>query len=129
MPQIDEISLVVGAKTIKYVPVGTQRGKDEKSRWTTSGPTLSLDEQDQLTHVVTQGSANRHVKLDAVTKYMRPAPGTVPEIQVVSGVGSGNIAFTFPKTSTVAERTYTVDAMIAYLTKVKTIIVSTEMYY
>ena len=92
MPNIVTLPLTVGSQTVNYVPAGTQNG-DKPSLWTTVGPTLSLDQQNTLSHSVTQGTSNRSVRVRGVIKKVSSAEG----IDVVSGISGFDVKFTFPK--------------------------------
>lgn len=124
MSQIAPISLAVGSETVDFIPAGTQTGK-EPSMYTTVGPDLSLDQQSTLSHLATSGPANRSVRARLVTKSIVTSDG----LRVVSGVLSGEIKFTFPKTSLLSDRQKSVDLMIAYLTAERDHIASTEVMY
>lgn len=124
MPQIAPLPLTVGTTTVNYVPAGTQNG-DKPSMYTTVGDTLSLDQQDTLSHLVSQGSANRIVRVHGVKKKVSTAEG----IEVVSAISSFDLKLTYPKATILADRIEMLDLIIAYITDQKEILAKTEVYY
>lgn len=124
MPNIATLPLTVGATTVDYVPAGTQNG-DKPSLWTTVGPTLSLDQQNTLSHLVTQGTTNRSVRVRGVIKKV----STVEGIDVVSSTASYDAKFTFPKVTTAADRGVVIDTLIAYLESQRDILIATDIMY
>lgn len=124
MPNIAALALTVGSKTVDYVPAGTQNG-DKPSLWTTVGSTLSLDQQNTLSHSVTQGTSNRSVRIRGVIKKVSTAEG----IDVVSGISGFDVKFTFPKVTIAEDRGDVIDTLIAYLTAQRGVLVATEVMY
>lgn len=124
MPNIASLPLTVGSQTVEYVPAGTQNG-DKPSLWTTVGSTLSLDQQNTLSHSVTQGTSNRSVRVRGVIKKVSLAEG----ISVVSGISGFDVKFTFPKVTIAEDRGEVIDTLIAYLQSQRDILISTEVMY
>ena len=124
MPQIVALPLTVGRETVEYVPAGTQNG-DKPSMYTTVGDTLSLDQQSTLTHMVTQGSANRIVRLHGVLKKVNQ----VDTMNIVAATSSFDVKLTFPKLTVVADREKVIDTMIAYLQDQRDLLVRAEILY
>ena len=124
MPNIATLTLTVGSNTVDYVPAGTQNG-DKPSLWTTVGPTLSLDQQNTLSHSVTQGTSNRSVRVRGVIKKISSVEG----IDVVSGISGFDAKFTFPKVTVMADRGEVIDTLIAYLQSQRDVLIATEVMY
>ena len=124
MPQIATLPLTVGSETVEYVPAGTQNG-DKPSTYATVGDTLSLDQQSTLTHLVTQGSANRIIRVHGVLKKVNQ----VDTISVVAATSSFDVKLTFPKLTVLADREKVIDTMIAYLQSQRDMLVRAEMLY
>ena len=124
MPQIATLPLTVGSETVNYVPAGTQNG-DKPSMFTTVGDTLSLDQQSTLTHLVTQGSANRIVRVHGVLKKV----DQVQSMNLVTATSSFDVKLTFPKLTVVADREKVIDTMIAYLQSQRDMLVRTEILF
>lgn len=124
MPNIAALALTVGSKTVEYVPAGTQNG-EKPSLWTTVGSTLSLDQQNTLSHSVTQGTSNRSVRVRGVIKKVSSVEG----IDVVSGISGFDIKLTFPKVTIKEDREEVIDTLIAYLTSQRDVLVATEVMY
>lgn len=124
MPQIATLPLTVGPETVNYVPVGTQNG-DKPSMFATVGDTLSLDQQSTLTHLVTQGSANRIVRAHGVLKKVYKAN----DINVVAASSSFDVKLTFPKLTVIADRERVIDTLIAYLTSQRDMLARAEILY
>lgn len=124
MPQIATLPLTVGSETVNYVPAGTQNG-DKPSMYTTVGDTLSLDQQSTLTHLVTQGSANRIVRAHGVLKKVNQ----VDSMNIVAATSSFDVKLTFPKLTVVADREKVIDTLIAYLQNQRDMLVRAEILY
>ena len=124
MPQIVALPLTVGSETVNYVPAGTQNG-DKPSMYTTVGDTLSLDQQSTLTHLVTQGSANRIVRAHGVLKKVNQ----VDSMNIVAATSSFDVKLTFPKLTVVADREKVIDTLIAYLQDQRDMLVRAEILY
>lgn len=124
MPQIVTLPLTVGSETVNYVPAGTQNG-DKPSMYTTVGDTLSLDQQSTLTHLVTQGSANRIVRAHGVLKKVNQVDTT----SIVVATSSFDVKLTFPKLTVVADREKVIDTLIAYLQSQRDMLVRAEILY
>lgn len=124
MPQIATLPLTVGSETVNYVPAGTQNG-DKPSMYTTVGDTLSLDQQSTLTHLVTQGSANRIVRAHGVLKKVNQ----VDSMSIVAATSSFDVKLTFPKLTIVADREKVIDTLIAYLQNQRDMLVRAEILY
>lgn len=124
MPQIATLPLTVGTETVNYVPAGTQNG-DKPSMYTTVGDTLSLDQQSTLTHLVTQGSANRIVRAHGVLKKVNQ----VDSMNIVAATSSFDVKLTFPKLTVVADREKVIDTLIAYLQNQRDMLVRAEILY
>lgn len=124
MPKISDLSLTVGSSTVTLVPAGIQSG-DQPSMFVTVGPTLALDQQTTLSHKVTQGSANRNVRVSGTTKSVVTTDG----ITLVDAVLGFELKLSYPKNTTLAERQHNVDLLIAYLSSQRTVIADTSVYY
>lgn len=124
MPQIANQELAVGSKTVQYVPAGTQVGK-QPSLWTTVGPDLSLDMQNQVTHLVVAGEANRNVHVNGTVKNTMVSNG----VTVVSGISSFTGKLSFPKNTTLVQREEAFDTYLAFLVSNRSAITKTETFY
>lgn len=124
MPQIAPLLLTVGSTTVEYIPAGTQSG-DTPSMYTTVGPTLALDQQNTLSHVATQGPANRTVRVRGVNKKVQTSDG----LEVVSAISSFELKLTYPKNTVLEDREHVLDLIIAYVTDQKAMLASAALLY
>lgn len=126
MPQIKPLTLEYGGNTHTFQPAETQ-SREQPSIWVTSGPTLALDQQAVVSHLVKNGPQNRNTHLKINLKKVE----TLNNVEIVSAVLTSELKLSFPRNTTTADRQQILSALSALLadSEFSSTLVNTEVYY